>query len=511
MLVIALTLAAQFGGLASQFVFAFLFGASSETDALFAALAVPTYVIAVVASALAVVFVPIFIEHRTRSGPDAAAVVASGTVNIAALGLIALAAAGAVFADPIIALSAPGLSPAGRELAADLAVVVWPSVVGSGLLALLTALWQAERGFGWPAAVPLAGAATNVALTVVLGRAFGIGGAAIALTASVALQAALLAPVLAPRWRPILGLDYPGVRAVIAALVPFLLASLVFRISTILERFLASGLPSGELTHLAYASRIVLTVGLLLSSGPAAVMFPRMAEDAAALDHVGLRNRAAVGIRWVWLVAAPLIAMVIALAEPGVRVLFERGAFTREDSTAVAALLRVYAPSLAAIALAAVTGRALYALQATRVVATVGVVESALYIAYTTFLAGRLGAAGIALGFTIYLLQSVAWHPIYLRRVLGGSGRGLVRSFLASGGVAAVSGIVAWTASQAVEVPLGALVLGGAAGLASYAAGIVAVQRLRLAEPTVPDEVLSRIARWRRSEPDATPVRTDPA
>src|SRR4051812_10427067 len=101
-LVSGLTLAAQAGIAASQFVFAGMFGASADTDAFFAALSPPLYVATVLIASLSVVFVPIIIERRAVDGNEDAARVASGALNLVAIGLVVIAVVGAIFADAII-------------------------------------------------------------------------------------------------------------------------------------------------------------------------------------------------------------------------------------------------------------------------------------------------------------------------------------------------------------------------------------------------------------------------
>lgn len=481
MLVISgLTLGAQAAGLASQLVFSFTFGASAETDALFAALALPTYVTAVLVSSLAVAFIPIFIDRRSRNGVQDAVDLANGLVNVVALGLTAMAIVGMLFADQLIALTAPGLPSQTAHLASQLAVILWPSIVASGLLAVFTAMWQVEHRFAWSTLAPIAGSLVNALLTFILGMTIGIVGAAVALMVGLWLQVLLLAPSVARRWRPTLGLHHPGLRVLLAGAVPLILAGLAIKASAVLERYLGSDLPPGELSHLTYASRIVFTLGALLSSGPAAVMLPRMAEDVATLDYAGLRSRTGTGLRRLWFVAAPLIFMLIALSEPAVRILFERGAFTREDSSGVASLVRVYALSLVVVALGAVTGRAIYALRATRLIALIGTVEGTAYVLYTVYLARQFGAAGIAGGFTVYMFGSLGWQLIYLRRRLHGSGASLIRSVIPTTIVAGAAGLCAWLAAGVTDLPVPSLLAGLGAGLSAYAFGTAIMHRATL-------------------------------
>jgi putative peptidoglycan lipid II flippase len=282
-----------------------------------------------------------------------------------------------------------------------------------------------------------------------------------------------------------LGLGDAALRAFLVALAPLILANVFIRASTVVERYLASELPTGELSQVTYASRIVLTLAVLLSAGPAAVIFPRMARDTAT-GGTALRTTVSDGLQSLWNLVAPIVALLIALADPGVRLVFEHGAFTRADSEAVSSLLRLYSPSLVAAALGAITGRAIYALKATRVLAAVGTAEGVAYVLYTTVLAHTLGASGIALGFTLYYLGSLAWQLIFLRHALHASGRTFARSVAITGTVAIVAGLSAWLASRMVEEPVVAVLWGGLIGLGIYVLGQVVVARLQIAARWAP-------------------------
>lgn len=476
-LVSTFTLGAQMFALVAQVAFAVVFGASSRSDAFFAALALPLYVTTILVGSVSVVFVPILAEHRARAGAQGSTEVAAGALQLVSLSLSAVAVAGIAFAEPLIAWTVPGLDPEARALATELAVLLWPSVIGSALVALLSALWQIEGRFGWAAAVPLVGAGVNLGVLVALTPGIGVVGAAVAWTASSAVQVVLLAPILRRYWRAGLALSHPGVIALVSGLAPLALANVFIRASTLLERYLGSQLEPGELSQVSYASRIVAAVGIFVAAGPGAVLFVRLANDAAAGDRSRVAGTVSRGIRAIWLVVAPLVALMIALAEPAVRLALEHGAFSRADSLAVAALVRVYSLSVVAVALSAVTAHAIYALRATRLVAAVGAVEGIAYVIYTSLLAQRYGATGIALGFSIYYLGSVTWQLVYLRHATHAGGGGTARSFLVTTAIAGACGLAAWVAGNGVEAPLPALVAGVAAGIALYAVGIVFLQR----------------------------------
>lgn len=473
----ALAVAAQVTSLLAQLAFASLFGSSTATDAYFAALAVPTFVSTVLVASLSMVFVPILVQRRAAMGREDAETVAHAMIDLTALSLAAVAVGGAVLSGPILNVTAPGLAPEAHALATELGRILWPSTITVTLVALLTVLWQIDSRFGWPAFVPLAGAAANLVLLLLLTPTTGIVGAALAWTASSAVQVLLLVPVIARRWRPRLALGHPGVREVLSSSLPLVVANLPIRASTIWERLLASLLAAGELTQLSYASRTLLSISVLFSAGPAAVIFPRLASDAATGDRTLLGRTVERGLRSVWLVVAPAAALLIALSDPGVELVFERGAFSHDDTLAVASLLRVYAPALIAGSLAIVSGRALYALRATKLIAGVAIVEALAYLAYTAALSGILGARGIALGFSVYMSISLAWQMAYLQWVTRALSARSVALFALAGVAAALGGLAAVGVARIAETPLVAVASGGIAGAIVYVGGLLAIQR----------------------------------
>src|SRR6267143_2071809 len=88
-LVSGFALATQAFLFASQFVFAAIFGATVQSDAFFAAIALPLYVSTVLISSLAVVFLPVVVELRAGgTGPEADKFI-SGVINLTAVVLTA--------------------------------------------------------------------------------------------------------------------------------------------------------------------------------------------------------------------------------------------------------------------------------------------------------------------------------------------------------------------------------------------------------------------------------------
>ena len=477
MLVVTMfAMAGQAVGFVTQVTIAALFGAGADMDAFLAANTLPQYVTAVLLSALSFVFIPVFVDYAATGREDEAWQVASGVISLCLLVLGGLAVGGLFFAGPLLRLTTPGLTPESLGLAARVARITWPAIVVTGMFSLLTGIYQAQGRFGWPAAVPVIGALVNLSVVLALARWLGVIGLAIAAASSVVLQAVLLLRIgLGPgRYRPVLNWRHPGMQQVIRLLMPLVISGLLIRCAPVVERYLASDLAEGSISHLGYAVKLLGVVVILVSAGIPTVVFPRMALNVAGGDMGGLKHTMSLGLRVMWLAVAPAIALGGALALPLVTAVFRRGQFSAADAEVVAGLLRVYLLALVGMSLGNITGRGFYVLKDTRTPAVMGVFEALAYAVYTALLARRFGVVGIAWGYVLYFDLSLLWHVFVIRFKTGNAGgRTVLGSFARTGFAAVLGGATAWAVTVMTSNLWLQLLLGGVLALAVYAVALL--------------------------------------
>lgn len=471
MIITLFTVGGQGVGFVTQIVIAAIFGARADMDAFLAANTLPQYIIAVLLSSLAVVFIPVFIEYVAEGREDEAWKVASAVITLCILVLATFVVAGMLFGRQLLQLTTPGLSSQSLDLAVRVALITWPTVVATGLVSLLTGIYQAQESFGWPSAVPFIGAIVNLGLIVVWARSFGVVGLALAATTSLILQVVLLLPIVRGpgKFHWSLNWRHPGVRQVLHLLWPLAVSGLVFRWTPIIDRYVASGLAEGAISHLGYAFKLLSLLTVFFSTGIATVIFPRMVMKTSTSDMAGLRHTVSMGLRIMWLALAPAVAIGMALALPLITILFRRGAFSAADAHSVALLFQVYLLALAGGCLGNIGGRIFYALKDTRTIAVMGVAEALGYAIYTPLLARWLGIIGLALGYVLYFDLSPAWWLPVLRYKMGNvGGRTILFSFLRTGLAAILAGVAAMTATVLFPNVWIQLVLGGMLGLSVF-------------------------------------------
>jgi putative peptidoglycan lipid II flippase len=250
----------------------------------------------------------------------------------------------------------------------------------------------------------------------------------------------------------------------LALIVTVLLFALCRQSQVLIERFLASPLPAGAISHLNYAQKVVqmpMVLALMLCT----VTFPVVAQALAEGDTERARNRVERDLSVVSCVVLFGAAAVAACAPHLVHLLFQRGAFTAQDTAATAAVMRVYALGLLGHALVGVLVRSYFSAGRPTwypvAAMAAGIVATSWIGAATAGPWGVLGiAAANAAGITLtalILLYGMETHgvPIRVRPLLAVMGRPLRAAVVACG----VGGFCA----SLVESPALGFAVGGTA------------------------------------------------
>jgi len=261
----------------------------------------------------------------------------------------------------------------------------------------------------------------------------------------------------------------PRLRRMAAWLPPLALASGVNYVNVTIERALAARLPEGSLAALTYAYRLLNFPVTLVVLTATTMLFPTLARHVARDDIPALEAMVVRALRLTLVIAVPCAALAVVLAEPAVRLLLERGAFTPESTRLTATALAWSAPGLVGLVGIQVLARAYHALQAIGRMTAIGVAVSAFNVLLMLLLTHMLGLRGLAAAATItatglfvaMLLGVRRRLPgLHLRTVAGCAGRSFAAAVVATGLAAAVPLLV--------DPGVTALALAVVVGLAAY-------------------------------------------
>jgi putative peptidoglycan lipid II flippase len=463
------TLTSRILGLARDQVLAALFGAGSDMDAFVVAFRIPNLVRDLFAEgAMSAAFVPTFTRRLTLHGKDDAWRLGNNLINALIVSTGVLVVLGLVFAAPLVAAFARDFSrvPGKLELTITLTRVMLPFLTMVAVAAAVMGMLNSLHHYFVPAVSPalfnvatIVGAFALVPVMPALGLP-RIAAIAIAALAGGALQVAAQWPSLRAegfRYRPILDLRDPGLHQVLILMGPGTVGLAATQVNLFVNTLLATSQGTGAVSWLSYAFRLMyLPIGLFGVSIATATL-PAVSRQAAVGDRAGIRHTVAQAIAMMLVLNIPATFGLVVLAEPIVRLLFERGRFLASDTAATAAALRFYAVGLAGYATARIASPVFYALRRSRVPVVVSISTIALNIGVNVALVRVLGFRGLALGTSLAMMANGTALLVLLRRHLDGLeerrlAATLAKTLLASSVMAA--------ASFGVERALGAVLPG---------------------------------------------------
>ncbi|MFJ8631549.1 murein biosynthesis integral membrane protein MurJ [Streptomyces sp. NPDC093568] len=359
LLTAALSMAGALLGLGRDQVLAQLFGAGAESDAFLVAWTVPEMASTLlIEDGMAFVLVPAFsVALARRAGgagsPDPVRALVAASLPRLCLALAGSAAVLAAGAPLVVSLLAPGLPD--PSLAVSCTRLTATCVLSFGLAGYCSAALRAHGDYLAPGGIYIAYNVVIIATMLVLAERWGVRSAALGVAIGGCLMVAVQVPSL---WRRIAGRrerpepgvlsegDGDGGRAVVVGLVLAVLLFVLCRQSQVLiERYFASGLPAGAISHLNYAQKVA-QLPMSLSMMVCVVTFPVVARAIAEGDTRRAGERVERDLLLMACVVLLGAAVVVACAPQLVQLLFQRGAFTAQDTAATAAVMRVYALGL---------------------------------------------------------------------------------------------------------------------------------------------------------------------
>jgi putative peptidoglycan lipid II flippase len=499
--------ASRLVGMLREAAAAWIFTVQGEAiNAFTVAYQIPNLIRSLVAdAALGAAFVPIFNELLAKGERERAWRVASTVWWLSFAGLSAVTAIAIVLAPQLLALFGYHGS-----LGVGLARVIFPTVVMLGLNGLQTAILNALDEFFLPAIAPVA---WNIVIvgTLALSLPFldttdhRLYAYAIGILLGTAVQFAIPYPAMRRLGR--LGFHWDprdeAVQRVFALMLPVTLGLGLINLNLLVNTWFAAGADK-ELGPAAVdkAFRIYMLPQGVFSVAVAAVLFPALSRRAADRDGPAFRFLVGSGLRQIAFLLVPAAGICAALATPIVRLLYEHGRFTPDNTEIVASCLAAFSLGLAFNGAMLLLNRAFFSMQRAWVPTYIAIANLALNASLDWLFASRLGFGiwSIPLATSIANVVGVALLYRELRPVAGRLDerelvRALVRIAIATAlAVGAAYGV--WRGLDTLLgqfVPLQILTLG--AGLtAAVTVYMLAAKAMRIEEL---DDVLAVLRRRR--------------
>ncbi len=420
----SLTMVSRVLGYVRDFLIARIFGAGLLTDAFFVAFKIPNLLRRLFAEgAFSQAFVPILAEYKNRSGAADTKTLIDAIATVLFLALVLAAAIGMAAAPIIVYLTAPGFAadPDKFSITVQLLRITFPYIVFISLVALSAGILNTWNKFSVPAVTPTL---LNVAFIVgalffadyfdppilVLAWAVFVGGA---------LQLVYQVPFLSrlgllPRWR--LDFSHPGLRRVLLLMLPAAFGVSVSQVSLLLNQIFASFLPTGSVSWLYYADRLMELPAGVLGVAVGTILLPSLSKYHASANQAEYSKLLDWGMRITVLLAVPAAVALAVLALPLVAMLFQYGRFTADDAWMTRQALVAYSIGLIGMIMVKILAPGFYARQNISTPVKIGILTLVATQLMNLAFVGPLRHAGLALAIGLGACLNAGLLYVQLRK-----------------------------------------------------------------------------------------------
>jgi putative peptidoglycan lipid II flippase len=364
-------------------------------------------------------FVPLFASKYEGEGPQAARSFASEAMSGLTFVLVLVSAAAMLAMPWLMYLLAPGFAdtPEKFDLAVRLTQITFPYLLCMSLVALMSGVLNTLGKFVESSSVSIV---LNTVLTIamLLTIWLDLKGAPLAgyiqawgVFVAGLLQLALLVWGLRrngmtlslgrPRWSD-------NMKRLVTLGIPGVIAGGITQVNIAIGTVIAS-MQDGAVSHLYYADRLYELPLAIVGIAIGVVLLPDVSRHLRAGNHAAVMDSQNRSLEFAMLLTVPAAMALFVVPSEIVRVLFERGAFTAEDTPYTAEALRIFALGLPAFVLIKVFSPAFFARQDTR---------TPMRYAAWSLTANTIGSVGL-----FFLFRSLGWMPhlgIAVATTLGG-------------------------------------------------------------------------------------------
>lgn len=375
------------------------------TDAFFVAFRIPNMFRAVLAEGASQSAIIPVLKELQQNHRDAVGRFLGALFNIALPILAVFSAAGILFSSTLVDAIAFGFR-ADREkyeLAVHLTRIVFPFVLIISVVSLFMSVLNTYNRFFSAALTP---AVLNLGMIVgavmlsrwtarpIDGLAWGVLLGGVGQLIVVGVETLKIRAPFRMNWDP----SNEGVRRVGRLMAAAVMGSTVYQLQVLVNTQLASTLPSGSVSALYYADRLIQFPLALVAISMATVSLPILADFAARHDfdafHAHLHRAF---LNCVFLIVPAGVGLFV-LREEIVEAVFRRREFGPDQVRETASVLAAYCCGLWAFALTRIAAQAFYAVQKPRVPVLSGAVALVVTAGVGWWAMGRWGVTGVAMG-----------------------------------------------------------------------------------------------------------------
>lgn len=410
-IIVILSLFVKLIGFLRESIIAKQFGASAITDGYLIAFSVVTLVVIMTSEGFNSVFLPLFLKEKQKN--EAASMkTASGLLNRMIIGLLTLTIIMYVLIPFLIPLLFRNTPEETVTIIIELTQFFTLFLTLISLNGMFESYLQAYRSFIPTQIARLLATVTAVVFALLFADIWGIYSLAYGFITGTFLGILCQLYFLIGKYKFKYSLSFsinPTFKQQFLALFfPAILSAVVGQINVLVDKIFSSGTMKGAVTYLNNSSLLISIPNAIFASTIVAIIFTLLSEQTGQLKE--FQNIFSRGIKITALLLMPITAGFIVLGLPLIQFVYERGAFSHNDSLQTLQAFYVYLPLILIQGFQYIVLKAMYAKGQTKIIFFLSSITIILNIIFNYFFVQWFGYLGTALSSTLiaffFLLSS---------------------------------------------------------------------------------------------------------
>lgn len=395
-----ITIISKIFGFLREAVMASYIGASDLKSIYTTANTLPVVIANFVAVGIISGFIPIYNKAKNEEGELAAEEFTSNVLNILMVFAAIAVVLGIILARPFSKILSPDLSGQSLDLATNYTRIMMFAVFAYLYSAVFRGYLNLKGNFFDPAITGVIMNIIIIGFTILTGLTQNPYYLIIGALLGNSLQYILFpraARKLGYKHRRILDIHNKYVRNLMLIAIPIIISSAAGELSIIVDNSMASAFfGKAAISKFFYSKTMLTLITGIITISVTTALFPKIAElgQAGKIDEMKQRISSSV-VSTMLLIIPASIGMAV-LAEPAVSVVFERNAFTSQDTVIVAALIAAYAPNNIFISVMDVVDRGFYAVGDSKTPVIVVLIQQSVNIIFNFVIIKLFGMVGLA-------------------------------------------------------------------------------------------------------------------